>query len=172
MPDYSRGKIYRLICDNPDLFYIGSTTQQYLCNRYQQHKQDFKKGKGITSKKLFEAGNVKIELLELFSCSCKEELLFRERHWIEQLDCINKMKPIVTKEEAKQTKREYDQTPIMKKKKKEYIEKTKEQKREYDRQHYLANKAKKIEYQKQYYIEHQQERLDYIHDKRSKKNLV
>jgi hypothetical protein len=168
MTDYSRGKIYRLTCDNPDLFYIGSTTQQYLAARLSGHHQDFKKGKGgTTSKKLFEAGNVKIELLELFPCSCKEELLFRERYFIEENDCVNKMKPIVTKEEAKQSKREYNQTPIMKEKRKEYTAKTKEQKKEYDRQHYLTNKAKKIEYQKQYYQEHHEERLNYIHQRRS-----
>ena len=174
MPNYSRGKIYRLTCDNPDLFYIGSTTQQYLCSRLTQHKQDFKKGKGrtTTSKKLFEAGNVKIELLELCPCSCKEELLFRERHFIEENDCVNKVKPIVSKEEAKQKVREYDQTPIQKEKRKEYRAKTKEQKREYDRQHYLANKAKKIEYQKQYYQEHHEERLNYIHKRRSNKQFI
>lgn len=173
MPDYSRGKIYRLTCDNPDLFYIGSTTQQYLAARLSGHHQDFKKGKGATtSKKLFEAGNVKIELLELCSCSCKEQLLFRERHWIEQLDCVNKMKPIVTKEEAKQRRKEYQQTPIQKQKKKEYTARTKEEKKAYDRQHYLANKAKKIEYQKQYYQEHQEERLTYIHERRSYINNI
>ena len=79
------------------------------------------------------------------------------------------MKPIVTKEEAKQSKREYNQTPIMKEKRKEYTAKTKEQKKEYDRQHYLTNKAKKIEYQKQYYQEHHEERLNYIHQRRSNK---
>jgi len=39
MPDYSKSKIYKLICDDPELVYYGSTTQKYLSSRLCEHKK-------------------------------------------------------------------------------------------------------------------------------------
>jgi hypothetical protein len=42
MPDYSKGKIYKIQSHLGDKIYIGSTTKQYLSQRMVQHKGDYK----------------------------------------------------------------------------------------------------------------------------------
>ena len=42
MPNYQNSKIYKLICENPELVYYGSTTQKYLANRLSGHHQGYK----------------------------------------------------------------------------------------------------------------------------------
>jgi predicted GIY-YIG superfamily endonuclease len=41
MPDYSNGKIYKLVSDKTAMIYIGSTTQD-LNERLSGHKNEFK----------------------------------------------------------------------------------------------------------------------------------
>ena len=38
MPNYQNGKIYKLVCDDPEKIYIGSTTQR-LSARLSSHKK-------------------------------------------------------------------------------------------------------------------------------------
>lgn len=159
MPNYQNSKIYKLICDNPELVYYGSTTQKYLASRLSGHHQGYKKKvKGhndCSSYKLFEAGNVKIILVESFPCKTKEELLYRERYWIENNSCVNMCKPITTKEEQREQRKQYqiDNREHILEKKREYSKKTKEQKREYDRINYQKNREQKINQVKNYYKE-------------------
>ena len=102
MPDYSTSKIYKIICDTTQETYIGSTINP-LSRRLGKHISDAKhKSRVCASKQIIDRGNFKIELLEEFPCNTKQELLFKEREWIEQSDCINKVKPIVTDEEKKE----------------------------------------------------------------------
>jgi hypothetical protein len=102
MPDYQQGKIYKLT--GAGKIYIGSTTQ-LLSKRYWAHKNA-----GIsTVQEIIADPNNQITLIELFPCSCKVELLARERYYIEQNDCINKYCPIRTVEE-KQNSHLYDET--------------------------------------------------------------
>lgn len=98
MPDYSKGKIYRLVSPS-GLTYIGSTCQS-LAVRKAEHKRHYfhwRNGKFryVTSFKIFEddLNNYDIVLIENYPCESKEELHKRERHWIEQFDCVNKIKP-------------------------------------------------------------------------------
>ena len=42
---------------------------------------------------------MKMLLIEEYPCETKQELLWRERFWIDNNNCINKYKPIITKEE-------------------------------------------------------------------------
>ena len=106
MPDYQKGKIYKLVSDHTDEIYIGSTIQK-LCIRLGGHACDFRKGKNCTSKKLFELGKVKIILIENYSCNSKEELLKHERHYIENMVCINKNIPGRTVAEYYHDKKEH-----------------------------------------------------------------
>ena len=95
MPDYSNGKIYRLVCKDPDLVYYGSTTVR-LSKRLYSHKANFKRGDrgdNVTSCKLFEAGDVEIFLVENYPCNTKEELIARERYYIENNPCVNYVVP-------------------------------------------------------------------------------
>ena len=142
MPNYQNSKIYKLVCDNPDLIYIGSTVQM-LCNRLSSHHQYYKKNKNISSTKLFEFGNVKIILLEKIPCECKEELLKRERYYLENFDCVNRIKrPIITQEERNENNKRAFNTETNKQFQKEYHAKNKDKKKEYDRMRYNENKKK------------------------------
>ena len=92
---YSRGKIYKL-CIN-DMTYYGSTCQQ-LCQRKAVHKSLFKlyqaggKTNYVTSFKLFEkCENPHIVLVEDYPCKRKEQLHARERWYIENNECVNKV---------------------------------------------------------------------------------
>ena len=102
MPDYSKSKIYKLICDDPELVYYGSTTQKYLSSRLAGHKVIAKKGQ-CKSQKLIDAGGVKIYLVENFPCESKNELHARERFYIENNNCVNKALPGRTQKEYKNT---------------------------------------------------------------------
>jgi len=86
MPDYSKGRIYKLVCDDPELIYYGSTIQKYLSKRFHQHKE-----MKCSSKALFEAGGCKIILVENYPCKTKDELIARERYYIENFKCVNKI---------------------------------------------------------------------------------
>jgi hypothetical protein len=71
---YSRGKIYKLYCPDNEMVYIGSTTCD-LDVRFNQHKHELNK---CTSKRLFESGEVRIELIEEVCCKSEAELVKRE----------------------------------------------------------------------------------------------
>lgn len=138
MPDYQKGKIYKLVSDHTDEIYIGSTIQK-LSQRLSKHACDFRKGNnGCTCKKLFDLGDVKIVLIENVPCNSKEELYKRERHYIETTNCVNKYIPGRTNAENYQDKKEE-----ISKQKKEYYIKNNDKIKEY----YLKNKeeiSKKI----------------------------
>ncbi len=95
MPDYSNGKIYKLVSDNTDMIYIGSTVRS-LKERLKNHKSNFTKKKKtfITSKKLYElGGNISIELIKLFPCDCRKKLELEESKYIREYKniCVNKI---------------------------------------------------------------------------------
>jgi len=76
MPDYSKGKIYKISSPNCVKIYIGSTTKS-LNKRLIGHKTDAKTKK-CRSKIVIDCGNAIIELIELFPCESKTELERRE----------------------------------------------------------------------------------------------
>ena len=39
--DYSKGKVYKIVCNITGLIYVGSTTKEYLCQRLTAHKNDY-----------------------------------------------------------------------------------------------------------------------------------
>ncbi len=103
MPDYKNGKIYKLVCDATNKIYVGSTTEKYLSTRLAKHKYDFKnrekQNKNLSSCEIFNNDNYRIELIECYECNNKYELEKRERYWIENLDCVNLIKPTKTRDE-------------------------------------------------------------------------
>lgn len=97
MADYQQGTIYKIVSENTDKVYVGSTTQT-LEVRFSQHKncyEKFQNGKYyyITSYELLKQTDCKIELLENFPCNSRKELCTRERFYIETLDSCNKIIP-------------------------------------------------------------------------------
>ena len=134
MPDYQKGKIYKLVSDHTDEIYIGSTIQK-LSQRLGTHASDFREGKNkCTCKHMFDLGKVKIVLIENCPCNSKEELLKRERHYIETMVCVNKTIPGRSKAEYLQDNKEE-----ISKTKKEYNLKNKDKIKEIKKEYYLKN---------------------------------
>jgi len=93
MPDYSRGKIYKITAG--ELTYIGSTCEPTLARRLSGHVgkcKQWKKGtyQFTSSFPLIETGQYEITLIELCPCVSRDELNSRERYWIESTVCVNK----------------------------------------------------------------------------------
>ena len=113
MPDYSRGKIYKILCNETGKQYFGSTCEPTLARRLAKHIQDYKQwlkeGKlFFTSFFIFEKNNYHIELIELFPCSSRDELMTREKYHIKNNECVNKCIPMRTEEEKKEYHKIYN----------------------------------------------------------------
>ena len=106
MPDYSNGKIYRIICNNTGNMYIGSTCCT-LSRRLAQHKTEYNKGRKRASYDIIKEGNYQIVLIENVPCNNKEELLRKERYYIENMNCVNKKVPLRTKNEYYEDNKQY-----------------------------------------------------------------
>jgi hypothetical protein len=85
------GKIYRIT--GGGMTYYGSTTRE-LKARFNEHRTKFsayKKGKGnfVSSFKVLEHDDAKIELVEDVLYNKKYELALREKFFISNYDCVN-----------------------------------------------------------------------------------
>jgi hypothetical protein len=148
MTDYSKGKIYKLTCSDPELVYYGSTISP-LSHRFSRHKYSFSVGKYCSSAKLFERDyeNVKIELIEDYPCNSKKELEAREREHTNGKVCANDNRPSISPEEKLETSRKHSRqqysTEEGKLKKKEYYQKNREARLAYQNERYRAMKFEK-----------------------------
>jgi predicted GIY-YIG superfamily endonuclease len=98
MPDYSKNKIYELVSDNlPGIVYVGHTTDP-IEKRLERHERLM----DCTARRIIEAGSYHIRVLEEWPCDTREQALWRERWWIENIPCINEVIPIRTEEEWKE----------------------------------------------------------------------
>tara|TARA_R110001592_G_scaffold340298_1_gene628392 strand:+ start:40 stop:783 length:744 start_codon:yes stop_codon:yes gene_type:complete len=141
--DYSKSKIYKIVCDTTGLIYIGSTVET-LCRRLSGHRSDYKrylKGKYsfLTSFDILKNDNYKIILIENCPCNSKEELHREERKYIESIECVNKNIPTRTDKEYRE---------INKDKMKEYYEINKDKIKEYHKEYYEDNQDNYKEYKK------------------------
>ena len=95
MPDYSKGKIYKLWSPSTGLTYIGSTCQS-IAMRLAGHVRSKKchdSGKSLnylTSYEILDYNDYRIDLLEEYPCENRMQLNKREGEIITQIDCINK----------------------------------------------------------------------------------
>lgn len=97
MPNYQNAKIYKIVSNQSEKVYIGSTVQK-LCQRKGGHMRDFREWKingseYVTSFEILKYDDADVILLEKFPCNSKEELEARERYYIETLNCVNKSIP-------------------------------------------------------------------------------
>ena len=100
---YLNGKIYKLIDNTNGDIYFGSTCKS-LKERLGNHKKHYNKYiktnvKRTASYDIIKNNDYKIELLENFPCKLKQELLIKEREYIENTKCINILRPIITYQE-------------------------------------------------------------------------
>jgi hypothetical protein len=157
MVNYSNGKIYKIqkMGGNAEI-YIGSTTKQYLSQRLEKHRSDYKRFKSgkiiknISSFDIFEkygVENCEIVLIESVQCDTKDELLQHERRHIEANECVNKVIPIRTKDEKIEIGKQYyeDNKEVIKEKKKVYRENNKDKIKAYKTQKCICDCG--VEYQ-------------------------
>ena len=104
--DYSLSKIYKLVSNQTDDVYIGSTSQKILSKRFDGHRQHYKcwcEGKEnehyMTSYEILKHGDAQIILIENYPCNDKYELEARERFQIENNKCVNETIPTRTHNE-------------------------------------------------------------------------
>jgi len=146
--DYKNGKIYRIICEKTGRQYIGSTCST-LVKRLSNHKR---KDNNCSCRDFI---NPKIILIEDYSCERKDQLLMRERYWMENTECVNLYRPIITREDRTQQTKQYSLDHI-------------EEKKQYDKQYrldhaeeikqYKLDHAEELkQYDKQYYLDHAEE---------------
>ena len=110
MQSYKKSKIYKLVSNETDDIYVGSTVQS-LYKRKHSHKSSYKRWMGakpvyMTSYELVKYDDCDIILLEECNCDNKIQLHARERYWIEKLNCVNKIVPTRTRKEYNNCNRE------------------------------------------------------------------
>lgn len=144
--DYSKSKIYKIVCNITGETYYGSTTQP-LTRRLAKHVNDIKSPstkRYCSVKPIIERGNYDCILCEECPCENREQLHAKERTWIETNKCINKYIPNRKPNERKDTKIQYyenNKEKIMEYQK-QYNEKNKEYIKQRSRAYYLKNKNK------------------------------
>ena len=151
-----KAKIYKIIDNTNDNIYIGSTCKT-LKERLIRHKCSYKsflKGlnNNIKSFDILKNDDYHIELLENCNIKTKQELIARERFYIQNNVCLNKVVPGRTDKEYREDNKD---------KIKEYREANKDKKKDY----YITNKDKIKQSSKDYYITNK----DIIKDKQNQK---
>ena len=166
MPDYQKGKIYKIWDSEYQECYVGSTIQGLNMRmvehrkKYRAYKNGVKQTAETNSYKLFDKyglDNCRIELEELFPCNSKMELQKREGYHIRNSNCVNKQVAGRTNKEYYQENNEY-----VKERVKKYCEQNKEAIQEYQKHYFQNNKDKLTKQHKQY----QEENKDKIKEQK------
>lgn len=176
---YESGKIYKIVCQDGN-YYIGSTLRT-LKSRLASHKHASKHtdtNNAYNHINTIGWDNVTIQLIELFPCKTKQELLERELWHIAQdntNNCLNTRNPVVS-EKAKEVHREkckeyyQEHRDEILKKRSEYQIKNREKRTEYNRLYVSENANKLKDYNQQYVAEHRERRNQLARERRATKN--
>jgi hypothetical protein len=155
MPDYSKAKIYKLVCNVTGEVYFGSTCVG-LSQRLQKHKDCFRYGGRCSSKQIIERGNYNIILCQECPCENKEQLKAFERKWIEENECINVQLPGRTKKEW------YEKNRIeILKTHKEWHDEHKGNLKDKKREYYEQNKIEILKKNKEWLDQHEEQKKQY-----------
>jgi selenocysteine-specific translation elongation factor len=146
MERYKNAKIYKIVDNTNGNVYVGSTCEPTLALRLAKHRSKYKNylkvGSGfVTSFKILENNDYSIVLLEEYPCETKDQLLARERFYIENNKCINKVVPTRSKNEYYEENKDK-----LKEQSKEYYEENKDKLKEQSKAYYKENKDKLKEY--------------------------
>ena len=136
---YTRGKIYKIVCNETGEVYYGSTIRKYISDRIAHHRCE----KKCESKHIINRNNYYYELVEVYSCNNVYELETREKWYMLNNKCINKNIPLRTYKEWYKDRTE-EQKEKRKIYKKLYDEKNKEKSKKYyeDNKTLINGKAK------------------------------
>ena len=145
MPNYQNGKIYKIISfDNPDICYIGSTTQT-LAMRMGGHRRCYneylkvgKTRKYTTACKMVCYPDARIYLIESYNCDNKNELERREGEIIKKFMKDDQLENPVNFNIAGRTNKEWQDD-------------NKEKHKEYQKQYQINNSEKLKEHRKKYH---------------------
>jgi len=145
MPDYKQAKIYKIVCNITGKTYYGSTTAS-LTTRLRHHRGSYNSssGRNCATSQIICGGDYNIELVELFPCENRTELLIKEREYIENNECVNIQMPYRTEEELKIAKKEYLQTPKMLEYHKNYRVENRDKNKLYLREYHKIHKEETI----------------------------
>lgn len=143
MPDYSKGKIYKLWSPSKNLVYYGSTVQT-LSQRLAKHKNHYKTYKNddvnkISAHLILDCEDYKIELMEEYPCNNKSQLDKREGEYQKNNECVNCYIAGRTSKELYQDNKEEK-----KNKANEYRKNNLEKYREYDKRYRDKKKQEKL----------------------------
>jgi fructose-1,6-bisphosphatase len=111
MPNYQKGKIYKLYSPSSNLVYYGSTTQ-LLSTRLAKHifcfnnKETYKYNNSAFL--VIEKQDYKMELVKHFPCNNKQQLCIEEGNYIKNNECVNKYIAGRTAEEYKEYSKNYN----------------------------------------------------------------
>ena len=158
MPDYSKGKIYKILNNIDNEIYVGSTiktlSQRMANHRYVMNTKPHYK----LYEHMNELGvdNFYIELIENCPCNDTYELRAREGHFIREIATLNM-------QIAGRTKKEWykDNEEHIKEVHKQYYEGNKEHLKEVQKQYIEEHKERYKEYRKQYREEHKERYKQY-----------
>lgn len=182
MPNYQLSKIYKIVSNQTNKIYIGSTTNPYISQRFSQHKCNYKKwqlGKQhyLTSYEIVKYDDAKIILIESYPCNIVEELLAREQYWLDNTP--NNCNKLICKKKEDENRKIYKQQYYEKNKEKNKMRYQKNSKLTYERRinnNPNYNKElyeKKREYYKKYNKENKDKKVEYnrIHRQNKLKNI-
>lgn len=143
MNKYKNGKIYKIISQNTDMIYIGSTTRVKLKTRMNEHRFSFNHNGSMESRDMFLWDDAVIKLIEDYPCETKTQLTAREQYYMDLFPdyIVNKRRAVCDREERKN---KYNKTE----KRKEWLEKN--PRKQYYKEWYEKNKEKQLEKCKQY----------------------
>ena len=156
MPDFSQGKIYKIVSDECDAVYYGSTTRTLMA-RLWRHKSKFNEWKNNGGKKCaickyfdeYGFDNFRIELVEDYPCDNGEQLRMKEQEYLDANECVNEQRAYTSPEDARIQMLKYQQ---------DYYQEHQAQIKEKHRIHHHANKEK-ISEQKRIYRNQNKEKI-------------
>jgi hypothetical protein len=172
-----KGIIYRIICNETNDIYYGSTTRS-IKQRMNTHRNSKKEEEPCSSLQIIERNNYYYEIVEELEFEDKMDLLNREKWYILNNKCINKCLPFLTDEERKHYYKDWCEKnkEQLKNYHKEWYEvnkdKMKEKKKEYSKIYNEANKAKRKEWYEANKEEINQRRRELSKQKREEKNKI
>jgi len=137
---FDNGKIYKIVSDNTNDIYIGSTTNT-LKQRLQEHESKYRKKKlGLKACDILKFGSYRMELIENYPCNNRKELFKREGEiQKEYKNCINNFIA------GRDDKQYYiDNSDKIKQRVIEWKNKNYERTRELQKKSYEKNKHKKV----------------------------